>query len=120
SVFVLLRSPKTQPPSGQLPTLRSPTRVPPPLFSSCSARRKRNRPAVGCPPYDHQHVFRPLCFRLAPLAENTTAQRSVAYLTFLPYVASLRCFITLLDAILRCLFYRVASRERTRIFTAPS
>ncbi|MDR1923436.1 MAG: hypothetical protein LBQ66_03585 [Planctomycetaceae bacterium] len=23
-----------------------------PLFSACSARRKRNRPAVGYPPYD--------------------------------------------------------------------
>ncbi|MDR1925242.1 MAG: hypothetical protein LBQ66_12805 [Planctomycetaceae bacterium] len=29
-------------------------RVPPPLFSACSARRKRNRPAVGYPPYDHR------------------------------------------------------------------
>jgi hypothetical protein len=29
-----------------------------PLFSSCFARRKRNRPAVGYPPYDHQCVFR--------------------------------------------------------------
>ncbi|MDR1923117.1 MAG: hypothetical protein LBQ66_01990 [Planctomycetaceae bacterium] len=28
-----------------------------PLFSSCFARRKRNRPAVGYPPYDHQHVL---------------------------------------------------------------
>jgi hypothetical protein len=27
------------------------TRFPPPLFSACSARRKRNRPAVGYPPY---------------------------------------------------------------------
>ncbi|MDR1925607.1 MAG: hypothetical protein LBQ66_14635 [Planctomycetaceae bacterium] len=32
-------------------------RVPPPLFSACSARRKHNRLAVGCPPYDHQHVL---------------------------------------------------------------
>ncbi|MDR1923524.1 MAG: hypothetical protein LBQ66_04035 [Planctomycetaceae bacterium] len=31
-----------------------PIRFPPPLFSSCSARRKRNRPAVGYPPYDHR------------------------------------------------------------------
>ncbi|MDR1925231.1 MAG: hypothetical protein LBQ66_12750 [Planctomycetaceae bacterium] len=37
-------------------------RVPPLLFSACSARRKRNRPAVGCPPY-------------------VTAQRSVTHLT---------------------------------------
>ncbi|MDR1922790.1 MAG: hypothetical protein LBQ66_00330, partial [Planctomycetaceae bacterium] len=29
----------------------------------------------------YQHVFRPLCFRLASLVENTTAQRSVGYLT---------------------------------------
>ncbi|MDR1925785.1 MAG: hypothetical protein LBQ66_15570 [Planctomycetaceae bacterium] len=29
-------------------------------------------------------MFRPLCFRLAPLAENTTAQRSVAHLTLMP------------------------------------
>ncbi|MDR1925500.1 MAG: hypothetical protein LBQ66_14100 [Planctomycetaceae bacterium] len=28
----------------------------------------------------YQHVFRPYCFRLAPLAENATAQRSVAHL----------------------------------------
>ncbi|MDR1923706.1 MAG: hypothetical protein LBQ66_04960 [Planctomycetaceae bacterium] len=28
-----------------------PVRVPLPLFSACSARRKRNRLAVGCPPY---------------------------------------------------------------------
>ncbi|MDR1925272.1 MAG: hypothetical protein LBQ66_12960, partial [Planctomycetaceae bacterium] len=95
TVFGLLRSPKTQPPSGRLSTLCLPTRlgvqfklirfpnaqrragrprssprrfaaivgcrrhwwfgistrVPPPLFSACSARRKHNRPAVGCPPY---------------------------------------------------------------------
>ncbi|MDR1923248.1 MAG: hypothetical protein LBQ66_02645 [Planctomycetaceae bacterium] len=29
----------------------------------------------------YQHVFRPHCFRLAPLAENVTAQRSVTHLT---------------------------------------
>ncbi|MDR1925864.1 MAG: hypothetical protein LBQ66_15970 [Planctomycetaceae bacterium] len=40
-----------------------PMRVPPPLFSACSARRKRNRPAVGYPPY-------------------VAALRSVAHLTF--------------------------------------
>ncbi|MDR1925919.1 MAG: hypothetical protein LBQ66_16245 [Planctomycetaceae bacterium] len=34
-----------------------PIRVPPPLFSSCFARRKRNRPAVGCPPYVLRHVL---------------------------------------------------------------
>ncbi|MDR1925300.1 MAG: hypothetical protein LBQ66_13100 [Planctomycetaceae bacterium] len=28
-----------------------PMRVPPPLISSCFARRKHNRPAVGCLPY---------------------------------------------------------------------
>ncbi|MDR1925993.1 MAG: hypothetical protein LBQ66_16615 [Planctomycetaceae bacterium] len=28
-----------------------------PLFSSCFARRKHNRLAVGCPPYDHQPVL---------------------------------------------------------------
>ncbi|MDR1925418.1 MAG: hypothetical protein LBQ66_13690 [Planctomycetaceae bacterium] len=33
-----------------------PMRFPPPLFSACSARRKRNRPAVGCLPYDYQRV----------------------------------------------------------------
>ncbi|MDR1922839.1 MAG: hypothetical protein LBQ66_00575 [Planctomycetaceae bacterium] len=32
-------------------------RVPLPLFSSCFARRKRNRPAVGCPPYVCQPVL---------------------------------------------------------------
>ncbi|MDR1925287.1 MAG: hypothetical protein LBQ66_13035 [Planctomycetaceae bacterium] len=35
-----------------------------PLFSSCSARRKRNRPAVSYPPYDLQDVFRPTVFGL--------------------------------------------------------
>jgi hypothetical protein len=39
-------------PGGQLPTLRLP-----------------------------YNVFRPHCFRLAPLAENTTARQSVGYLT---------------------------------------
>ncbi|MDR1923905.1 MAG: hypothetical protein LBQ66_05990, partial [Planctomycetaceae bacterium] len=29
----------------------------------------------------YRYVFRPRCFRLAPLAENATAQRSVAHLT---------------------------------------
>ncbi|MDR1925145.1 MAG: hypothetical protein LBQ66_12305 [Planctomycetaceae bacterium] len=39
------------------------------------------------------NVFRPLCFRLAPLAENATAQRSVAHLTLMPSgrLATLRC-----------------------------
>ncbi|MDR1922868.1 MAG: hypothetical protein LBQ66_00720 [Planctomycetaceae bacterium] len=32
----------------------------------------------------YQHVFRPHCFRLAPLAENVTAWQSVTHLT-LPY-----------------------------------
>ncbi|MDR1925078.1 MAG: hypothetical protein LBQ66_11965, partial [Planctomycetaceae bacterium] len=42
------------------------TRFPPPLFSACSARRKRNRPAVGYPPYDHQHVNRPITSGASP------------------------------------------------------
>jgi hypothetical protein len=42
-------------------------------------RQNQNAKRLGNLVY--QHVFRPLCFRLASLAENTTAQRSVGYLT---------------------------------------
>ncbi|MDR1925395.1 MAG: hypothetical protein LBQ66_13575, partial [Planctomycetaceae bacterium] len=41
----------------------------------------------------YRYVFRPLCFRLAPLAENVTAQRSVTHLTLSPSgrLPTLRC-----------------------------
>ncbi|MDR1924295.1 MAG: hypothetical protein LBQ66_07970 [Planctomycetaceae bacterium] len=56
--------------------ISKPMRVQPPLFSSCFARRKHNRPAVGCPPYDHQCINRsPLSadYRLAnrPFSERS-------------------------------------------------
>jgi hypothetical protein len=77
AVFVLLRSPKTQPPSGRLTTLR------------VGASRQLDRQHAPAKPkrptfwvfWFCRCVFRPICFRLAPLAENVTAQRSVTHLT---------------------------------------
>jgi hypothetical protein len=44
----------------------------------------------------YQHVFRPLCFRLAPLAENATAWQSVAHLTITnPFWRSVLTFLVL-------------------------
>jgi hypothetical protein len=106
TVFGLLRSPKTQPPSGRLPTLRFASACSAPLFSACSARRKRNRLAVGCPPYvlpvrvppplSASTPTQPPSGRLPTLRfagacsaptvgeyADATAQRSVDHLTFL-------------------------------------
>ncbi|MDR1923836.1 MAG: hypothetical protein LBQ66_05640 [Planctomycetaceae bacterium] len=45
------------------------------------AGRPRSSPRRFAAIVWYNEVFRPLRFRLAPLAENTTAQRSVAHLT---------------------------------------
>jgi hypothetical protein len=53
-------------------------RVPIPLFSACSARRKRNRPAVGCPPYDHQRK-KNLCGITRAGRSRSSPRRFAAY-----------------------------------------
>ncbi|MDR1924136.1 MAG: hypothetical protein LBQ66_07155 [Planctomycetaceae bacterium] len=58
----------------------------------------------------YQHVFRPQCFRLAPLDENVTAQRSVTHLT-LP-VVHLMLSVVLLTLPMRFTIHRDEGKPR--------